>query len=103
MADTPQSHALVRLAVGSGGELELVMSREIWEALKSAMKEEEATAAKAAAAAEAFEAKAEALEAKASGAKEPFVRVSLARMTVDSFNVTASPGTDQPPCPPVTI
>ena len=111
MAD--ESHALVRLSVGTGGELELVMSREIWEALKSAMKEEEAAAATAAPAA----------------GTEPVVRVSLKRMTMNAanlnlmappladqppcppvgfnafntFTVSATPGTDMPPCPPVTI
>jgi hypothetical protein len=79
-----ESHALVRLAVGSGGELELVMAKEIWEALKKVVKEEEAAATAAA-------------------AKEPFVRVSLKRMTVATLNVTGGPILDQPPGPPTNL
>jgi hypothetical protein len=78
------SHALVRLEVGSGGELELVMGREIWEALEKAVKEEGATAAVAA-------------------GRDPWMRIKLAPTATAAFNVAAVPNADNPPCPPINL
>jgi len=94
-----ESHALVRLVVGSGGELELVMGKEIWAALKKVVMEQD-----------------EAVEAAAVAAgRDPWVRVRLApAAAVDASNaamahnaassstVSAMAGSDNSPCPPTS-
>jgi hypothetical protein len=94
--DAGKERALVNLAVGANGELELVLAEEVWAVLKEAMKNEAENETKS-------ENIDKVAEADAHGKEWKSVRVSLGQLGGDSRSLRAAAKTDQPPCPPLKI
>jgi hypothetical protein len=91
--DAEKARALVNLAIGENGELELVLAEEVWNVLKEAMKNEDGDKASN---------QAEVL-ADAPMKEWKSVRVSLGQIGGESRNLRAAAKTDQPPCPPLKV